>query len=106
MRPIFFNPKMNKTESKYCQKLELLKRAGEVIDYVFEPFGMKLTDKTYYHPDFLVVYKNRFEIIEVKGFMRDDAAVKLKIAKAKFPWFQFKLVIWNSETKGFNEKTL
>jgi len=29
---------------------------------------------------------------EVKGFMRDDAAVKLKMAAAAFPWWQFKLI--------------
>ncbi|MBT9170537.1 MAG: hypothetical protein DDT18_00880 [Actinobacteria bacterium] len=106
MKPILISSKMNKMEGRYCQELELLKRAGEIVDYRFEPFGLKLADKTYYHPDFLVVYKDKFEIIEIKGFMRDDANVKLKIAAKEFPWFQFKLIFWNSKTKGFEEKVV
>jgi len=29
---------------------------------------------------------------EVKGFMRDDAAVKLKVAASLYPWIKFHLV--------------
>ncbi|MBT9175690.1 MAG: hypothetical protein DDT22_01374 [candidate division WS2 bacterium] len=106
MKPIFVNSRMNRVEARYCQQLELLKRAGEIVDYRFEPFGLKLADKTYYHPDFLVVHKDRFEIIEIKGFMRDDANVKIKVAAKEFPWFDFKLVHWNSKTKKFEERVI
>jgi hypothetical protein len=27
------------------------------------------------------------ELIEVKGFWRDDARVKIKVAREMFPWF-------------------
>ena len=33
-----------------------------------------------------------YRLHEVKGFMEDDAAVKLKVAAETFWWFQFKLV--------------
>ena len=83
---------MNKTELGYANELESLKRSGEIIDYLFEPFGLRLASNTFYHPDFLLVYQDRFEIHEVKGFWRDDARVKVKVAQEMFPWFIFKIV--------------
>lgn len=80
---------MNKTEFDYLALLELRKRAGEIIDYRFEPFGLRLADKTFYHPDFMVVFPGHFEIHEVKGFWRDDARVKIKVAAELYPWWRF-----------------
>jgi len=39
-----------------------------------------------------VTFEDRIELHETKGFMRDDAAVKLKVAADKFPEFLFVLV--------------
>jgi len=83
------NQKMNKTEAAYAQLLELRKRAGEIVEYRFEPFRLILANNTSYTPDFLVVFEDHFEIHEVKGFWRDDARVKIKVAARTFPWFQF-----------------
>lgn len=33
------------------------------------------------------------EFHEVKGFMRDDARVKFKVAAALYPWFEWVLVV-------------
>ena len=66
--------------------------AEEIVDYRYEPMGLRLGFKTFYKPDFLVIKKDRFEIHECKGFMRDDANVKLKVAAQAFPWFKFFLV--------------
>lgn len=43
---------MNKTESAYCQHLELRKRAGEIVWYRFEGIKLRLADNTFYTPDF------------------------------------------------------
>lgn len=89
MKPLKPKTKMNKTEAKYADLLERRKRNGEIIDYKFEPFRLILADNTTYCPDFLVVLEDRFEIHEVKGFWRDDARVKIKVASRQFPWFLF-----------------
>lgn len=88
-------PKMNKLETRYFQYLSALKFAGEIRDFRFEPFRLKLAEKCTYCPDFFVVTKDgAFEVHETKGFMRDDAAVKLKVAAENFPWWQFKVIRW------------
>lgn len=71
------------------QVLELAKRAGQIVDYRYEPFALKLAKLTTYTPDFLVIYSDRFELHEVKGFWQDDARVKIKVAAERFPWFRF-----------------
>jgi hypothetical protein len=84
--------RMNKTEAAYQQYLEILRRGGEIIDHRYEPFNLRLADNTYYRPDFFVVYADHFEVHEVKGFWRDDARVKIKVAAAMFPWWIFKAI--------------
>ena len=84
------NPgKMNKTEGKYADYLELRKKAGEIIRWVFEPFKLRLADNTFYSPDFMVVTAEQIEIHEYKGHWEDDARVKIKVAAELFPEFQF-----------------
>ena len=97
MRPVQRTNGMNKTESQYAEHLHLLKLANEIIDYRYEPMNLRLASNTYYRPDFLVVYADRFEVHEVKGFWEDDARVKIKVAQETFPWFQFIAV---KKTKG------
>lgn len=83
---------MNRLESKYAAKLESDKNTGHVQWYAFEAIKLKLADKTYLTPDFLVMTNDGYlECHEVKGFMYDDAAVKLKVAANKFP-FKFVLI--------------
>ena len=83
---------MNITERKYADELYKRQLAKEIIAYSFEPVKLRLAKNTYYAPDFLVVCPDRFEFHEVKGFARDDAMVKLKVAARLFPWFCFVLV--------------
>jgi len=104
MKPIIKYPKMNKWEKAHESELLILLQIREILGYHFEPFGLKLASKTYYHPDFLVVYPDHFEIHEVKGFMRDDANVKIKVATKLFPWFQFKLFYGYTKRNGFKIK--
>ena len=88
---------MNGLESKYATYLDGLKRLGQILDWKFEPFKLRLTEgwKTTYCPDFLVITKDGFmELHETKGFMRDDANLKIKIAADIYVQFTFRLVQW------------
>jgi len=86
--------RMNKTEAAYAEILKLSQMAGEVRWWAYEPIKFRLAKRTWYTPDFLVVGSDgRIEAIEVKGFLRDDAAVKFKFAREKFPWINFCMVI-------------
>ena len=90
---------MNTTERKYAEHLELQKSVGLISWWAYQPlkFKLRLADKTYYTPDFMVLRSDELlEIHEVKGFMEDDAAVKLKVAAETFP-FPFKLVRWKGK---------
>ena len=80
---------MNKTEAAYAQVLEIRKRADEVVSYEFERIKLKLATRTFYTPDFFVTLPTHFEVHEVKGFWRDDARVKFKVAAEQFPYFRF-----------------
>lgn len=54
---------------------------------------LKLATGCWYIPDFWAVSSNGdFVFYETKGFMRDDAAVKLKVAAALHVWAKFVLV--------------
>lgn len=92
--------KMNKTEEAYNAHLELRRMAGEVLWYHFEPLKLHLAPNTSYTPDFLVqLASGHLEIHETKGFWTDDARVKIKVAAAMFPVFQF-VAIKMVKTKG------
>jgi hypothetical protein len=78
---------LNATEERYATHLELLKRAGEVEWYAFEAVTLKLAKDTRYTPDFFVMRPGGWlECHEVKGFFREDAKVKMKVAAANFPF--------------------
>jgi hypothetical protein len=77
---------MNKTEARYAKYLETLKQAGEIQWYAFEGVKFRLADNTFYTPDFIVLCANGIiEAHEVKGFMTDDANVKIKVAASMYP---------------------
>lgn len=81
---------MNKTEAAYAQHLHALQLAGKVKGWKFESLTLRLADATRYTPDFLVeLFVGPLELHEVKGFWRDDARVKFKVAAELFPMFAF-----------------
>jgi hypothetical protein len=84
---------MNKTERRYANHLDMLKRQGVVLWWAFEAVKLKLAPNTHYTPDFLVLRPGGFEFHEVKGFWRDDARVKIKVAAVMFP-IPFLAVRW------------
>ena len=83
---------MNKTEAAYADHLELLRASGDILWWKFEPARLVLAPRTTYAPDFMVLRKDcQIVFDEVKGHMRDDANVKIKVAASMFP-FQFRIV--------------
>lgn len=84
---------MNATEKRLDKELELERLQGHILAYHFESFGLCIAPKTWYFPDFVVFLPNgELHVIEVKGFLRDDAAVKYKVAVGLFPGIHFHMV--------------
>lgn len=89
-------PQLNKLELAF---LERLKRTYPGFEPMAQAITLKLANGCRYTPDFVVVrfpeIKEEWATIdayEVKGFMRDDANVKLKVAASLYPWIAFHLV--------------
>lgn len=78
---------MNSTEKRYAASvLEPRRMAGEIEAYHFEKVKIRLADKTFYTPDFMVILPSmEIEFHEVKGHWEDDARVKIKVAAETFP---------------------
>lgn len=100
---------MNRLEARYALHLGALKRAGAILDYSFECLKLRLADRTYYSPDFMVInIESEVEIHEVKATAKgkplyeDDAIVKLKVVAEHFP-FRFKMV-WVDKDRGWVSK--
>jgi len=90
---------MNRLEQAYSEHLEARRVAGEIYAWDFECIKLRLAPKTFFTPDFLVqLPDDSLEIHETKGFARDDAMVKIKVAARLFP-FRFVMV------KKKNKKT-
>jgi hypothetical protein len=81
---------MNKTERRYAAHLEMLRIAGEVYAWSFQPEKFRLAntgDACFYTPDFRVLLNDgTVEFRETKGFMQDDALVKIKWFVAQHPY--------------------
>lgn len=91
---------MNKTEAAYDSKLKAELYAKAIKWYKFEGIKLRLADNTFYTPDFVVMAgDNILECHEVKGFWRDDARAKIKIAAAMYP-FRFFAVKMKSKKHG------
>jgi hypothetical protein len=80
---------LNKTERAFKAWLE-----SRFVTVLCQSITLRLANGVRYTPDFVTVdSESRFlTAYEVKGFMRDDAAVKLKVAASVFSWIRFNLV--------------
>lgn len=79
--------KMNKLEANYGAYLDVLKHSGEVLWWRFQPLKLRLADGSYFTPDFGVLTRSSmFELHETKGFWREAARVRIKIAAELFPF--------------------
>jgi len=111
---ISFKTDMNKLEASYAEHLRKLQLVGTIHSFSFERHNLKLADKTYYKPDFEVMLPDgQIEFHEVKAFavklgkmlIKDDAAVKIKVAAYQFPQYVFKYVT-HDKTVGWVIKPL
>lgn len=91
---------MNKTETRFADILKVRQLGGEIAQYWFEPFSLRLTENvvgsstkpTRYTPDFMILLPDgQTQIIDVKGTGPDDSAslVRLKQAADKFSLWRF-----------------
>ena len=51
--------KMNQLEKSYANHLALLKAAGEIEDFAFEPEKLRIGDNCHYTPDFRVIRNDK-----------------------------------------------
>lgn len=91
--------RMNATETKYAASLDILRHAGEIIDYAFERQSFRLTlpdnDRPIiYTPDFGVLHSDySISYEDVKGGAITDAALlRIKVAASEFWWFKWRIV--------------
>lgn len=91
---------LNKTEQAFKDYL-----CAARLNPLTQAITLKLGNGVRYTPDFVTVEEMSFPPIcayEVKGFMRDDAAVKLKVAASAYPWIKFFLACRNKQSGGWN----
>lgn len=90
---------MNGTETRYAQYLELRRINEEVAWWGYCVWRFRLADGAWYTPDFMVMLADgTLEIHETKGgFIREAAAVRLKVTSEAYWLFPVKLI---REIKG------
>lgn len=95
---------MNRLEQKVAAELDAKLRDGKILDWRYEPIKLRLADKTYYTPDFMVLrIDGTIEFWEAKATWKsgvhweDDARVKIKVAAEQFWAFVFVAV---TDVKG------
>jgi hypothetical protein len=85
---------MNHTEEKYSRHLQDRLITGEILWWGYECWKLRLADRTWYTPDFIVVAADfHIEAHEVKAYWRgaeragwqEDSRVKVKCAADLFP---------------------
>lgn len=92
MKPKRIAGKMNSLEQEFYDQFHkgaVWIDKWAILDVLFEPITIRLADKTTYTPDFLVITTAGFYFVETKGFWRDDAKVKIKVAAELLKLFHF-----------------
>lgn len=80
----------NKTEAAYAAELEQVRLAGAIIEWGYEDAKLRLANGAWFTPDFRVVtVAGATEFHEVKGFWREAARVRIKVAADRFPRYRF-----------------
>lgn len=84
-------------EVDYAARLELLRRAGDILAWRYEAVTLHLGRKLSYTPDFLVIQADgSLELHETKGYWngknREKGWIKWKMAAQLYPWFRFVFV--------------
>jgi hypothetical protein len=79
---------MNQLETRFlCEVLSPLEMAGDIAEYRFEGVKLRLAEGAWYTPDFVVKHHDgHLEFVEVKGFWREAARVRIKVAAEQYAW--------------------
>lgn len=86
LRPSEAVEQLNKTEAEFLVKL----RADKWPWIGVQAMKLRLaSNKCTYTPDFITVDDGVIVAWEVKGFWRDDARVKIKVAAKEYPFIRF-----------------
>lgn len=94
---------MNRWEKQRAVELEAKRRAGEIVSWQYEKIKLVLADRTTLTLDFFVVETDgRCYFEEVKGFWRDDARVKTKVAAEQFPMFPIRALTRRKDGRGWD----
>lgn len=93
---------MNATEARYAQELEAQRRSGQIISWAYQPHTLQIAPNTLYTPDFGIVDKQGYTFVEIKGYLRDDASVKYRVAKNQNLWATWKMLRWDKK-KGWTK---
>ncbi len=93
--------KLNKTEQAYAEMLDLSRAMGRIHSYYAQRWTVLLGPDLRYTPDFMVIRPDgRIEFVEIKGFEREDAIVKFKLAAELHPWADWKMVRKKGKLEG------
>jgi hypothetical protein len=78
---------MNKLEERFMREvLEARKAVGMCRWYDFEPLKFRLATGAWYTPDFVSFTESGICCWETKGFWREAARVRIKVAAEKYPF--------------------
>lgn len=90
---------MNKLEGEYARILQAKRHRGEIIFDRYEALKLRIGDKCFYSPDFLIIRANNPKplLVEIKGAaihqkkLYEDGIIKFKAAKELYPCFDFEM---------------
>lgn len=85
--------KLNKTERRYLATL----RANPNVKWIgIQSLTFKLGDDLRFTPDFCYLLDGKLICVDTKGgFIREDSAIKIKVAARMFPWAEFVVEQWS-----------
>lgn len=101
---------MNKLEERFWK--ETLQKASDgvpmatgndnywvvPVEIRYEPITLKLANGLRYTPDFMIIDEvGHIWFFETKGFWRDDARAKIKMAAEKFQEYRFVSASWTKK---------
>ena len=87
----------SKAECAFADELQGLLREGRIAGWAYEPriFDLRVGEHhiARYTPDFIINHNNGSdEIVEVKGWWKPDAKLRVKLFQALYPKFKFRVV--------------
>jgi hypothetical protein len=99
-RPDTDETRLNKTERAYLAHLRMLK----VPHLRVQKITVKIADDCRLTPDFSYVDANgRGVFVDVKGFQREDALIKMKVAARNFSEYRF-VIVTRRKGGGWDER--